>query len=265
MRKIILALAALAAFCATSASAQLVISRSQSGAVGNVVTATDPSGVSGKVVLQSVTMADSTGTTVSPSVAPVAAGTSSAGNPTPAGCDYNSTLPTYTTGQRAQVQCDNRGSINVSLTQQGTAVGTISGASDSYAPGNIGLSVGTTGRVFNGASWDRAFTCANTAQVSVTGGATTQIVALSGSTVIRVCSVALSMSAAGTVQWSYGTGTNCATGPTAIMAAMNLATGMPWALSAPTGGSLFRSAAGNALCLAAVTGNATGFITYAQY
>lgn len=118
--------------------------------------------------------------------------------------------------------------------------------------------------LFNGATWDRQFTCSNSAVVSVTAASTTQIVALSGSTVIRVCSFDLSISLTGTAKFLYGTGTNCAGAPADLTGAMNIATGGFNALSAAQG-SLFRGAAGNALCIAAVTGNVTGFVTYAQY
>lgn len=118
--------------------------------------------------------------------------------------------------------------------------------------------------VFNGASFDRNFTCSSSAAVSVTAGSTTEIVALSSAKVIRVCSLALSMSAAGTAQVVAGTGTNCGTATADLTGAMTLATGVPVALSAANG-SLLRTPASNALCVVAATGDVTGFISYAQY
>lgn len=130
---------------------------------------------------------------------------------------------------------------------------------------------GGTGRItgmapysFNGTTWDRNFTCPLSAVVNVTAGATTEIVALTASQVIRVCSFAVSMSAAGTAQFVYGTGTNCGTGTTSITGAIPLATGTPLELSAGLG-SLFRTASANALCVAAVTGNVVGFVSYVKY
>lgn len=117
---------------------------------------------------------------------------------------------------------------------------------------------------YNGASWDRVFTCSSTAVVAVTAGNTTEIVALSGSTQIRVCSLVISTSLAGTAQFVYGSGTNCGTGTTNITGAMNLATATPLAISSGNG-SVFRALAAKALCLSAVTGNVNGFVTYAQY
>jgi len=122
----------------------------------------------------------------------------------------------------------------------------------------------TAGLVFNGSTWDREFTCSNSAVVNVTAAATTQLVALSSSTNIRVCSVAITMSAAGTAQFVSGTGANCGTGTANVTGAFTLATGTPLALSAANG-SLFRAGASNALCLTAVTGNVTGVISYAQF
>ncbi|MCK9361859.1 hypothetical protein M0Q28_06595, partial [Patescibacteria group bacterium] len=102
------------------------------------------------------------------------------------------------------------------------------------------------------------------AVINVTAGATTQLVALSGSTVIRVCSYNVTASLAGTFTFVYGTGANCGTGTTALTGAMAIATAGSNGMSGMIG-SLFRGAAANALCLTAATGNMTGFVTYAQY
>lgn len=118
--------------------------------------------------------------------------------------------------------------------------------------------------IYNGATWDRSFYCNLTATVSVTAAATTQIIALSGTTKIRVCSFSVSMSAAGTAQWIQGTGANCGSTTANLTAATTLATGTPWTVAAGQG-AVFTGTAGNALCLAAVTGNVVGFVTYAQY
>jgi hypothetical protein len=136
------------------------------------------------------------------------------------------------------------------------------GSSTSSAQRPIGLS-----RIqnFNGATWDRQFTCASSAVVNVTAAATTQIVALSASTVIRVCSFTITGSAAATAAtWVYGTGANCGTGQVAITGAMLMPANGPVSATGMNG-SLFRGAAANALCLTAATGNVTGFVTYAQY
>lgn len=117
---------------------------------------------------------------------------------------------------------------------------------------------------FGGTTWERNFACPNTAVVNVTAAATTEIVSLTAAQVIRVCSMALTMSAAGTATIVNGTGTNCGTGTASLTGAMNLGTSVPLAMGSGYG-SVLRTASGNALCISAVTGNVTGFITYAKY
>lgn len=118
---------------------------------------------------------------------------------------------------------------------------------------------------FNGSTWDRQFTCPSTAVVNVAAAATTQIVALASSQIIRVCSFVISGDTlATTATFVYGTGSNCATGQVAITGAMRLQDEGNIAISSGSG-SVMRTAASNALCLTAATGAVTGFITYAQY
>lgn len=197
----------------------------------------------------------------------VAAGATDSGNPVKAGGVYSATLPTLTDGQRGNVQLTTKGELLATLSYSGTAIAGTTDNADGVAATSTANSLKVLSRpmIYNGASWDRAFACTNSASVNVTAGSTTQIVALSGSTTIRVCSVSIGISATGTVAVSYGTGTNCSTGTTTLVAAMPLATGTLWQQTAPSGGSLFRSAAANALCISAVTGNVTGAITYAQF
>jgi len=106
--------------------------------------------------------------------------------------------------------------------------------------------------------------CDSSAVVTVTAGNTTEIVSLTASRSIRVCSFSLSISLAGTAQWVTGTGTNCGSGTANLTGAYSIATG---ATAAQGGGmgELFKSPASNALCLAAVTGNITGVVSYAKY
>lgn len=197
----------------------------------------------------------------------VASGTADSGDPVKVGCVFNSTLPTISNLQRSDCQSGPDGSIRTAMVGTGSTVKTGIGTSAAFAYG-IGntsvLPVAVENFDWNGTLIDATFTCPNSAVVNVTAGNTTQIVALSGTTVIRVCSIAVSMSAAGTAGFYTGTGTNCGTGTTALIQDMTLATGTPLQLSAGNG-SLIRSSAGGALCVKAVTGNVTGFISYAQY
>jgi hypothetical protein len=196
----------------------------------------------------------------------VASGATDSGNPVKVGCKFNSTRPTFTDGQRGDCQIDTRGNLAVCLSTD--AGSSCNGAATLNTDGNAaavnGIRSGSFGFNYNSVTWDREFTCSNSAPVNVTAAATTQLVALASSQVIRVCSFVITESLAGTAKFVYGTGANCATGTTDITGAMVLATNASIQLSA-VNGSLFRTAASNALCLAAVTGNITGFVTYAQY
>jgi hypothetical protein len=123
----------------------------------------------------------------------------------------------------------------------------------------------TRNTVFSGTNWDRQLNCPNSAVINVTAAATTQIVALVAAQTIRICSFAISMSAAGTAKFVYGTGSNCGTGTTDMTAAMTLATGTPLTFGNANGGAALKTASANALCVVAVTGNVVGFVNYAQF
>lgn len=116
---------------------------------------------------------------------------------------------------------------------------------------------------FNGATWDRDFVCAQSAPVSTAGAGTAQIIALSGTTVIRVCHVSLSWDAAVDFRLVYGTGANCGTGTTNMTADYQNTT----ALALDFGNeSALRGAAGNAVCLVQTgAGNSGGVVSYAQF
>jgi hypothetical protein len=118
---------------------------------------------------------------------------------------------------------------------------------------------------YNGASFDREFTCPSSAVINVAAGATQEIVALTSSQIIRVCSIVISADTlATTATFSYGTGTTCGTGNVALTGAMRLQDEGNISISAENG-SLMRTAASNALCIAAATGAVTGFISYLKY
>lgn len=200
----------------------------------------------------------------------VASGVADSGNPVKTGCVFNSTLPTIANGQRADCQADASGN------PRATIMGLSVAGSDGVSNGSV-VVIGNqttqsaaarpfqTGKWnFNGSTWDRDFTCPNTAIVNVTAAATTEIVALTSAQTIRICSVAVSMSLAGSVTFTSGTGTNCGTGTTALSGVMTLATGTPLVLSGMNG-SILRPAVANAFCITAATGNVTGFVTYAKY
>lgn len=196
----------------------------------------------------------------------VASGAADSGNPVKVGGVYNTTYPTLTNGQRGDIQLSARSHILAAITDGGNTTSSVSGnPADAEANNNNALRVAPYSRIFNGSTWDRYFTCPNSAVVNVAAAATTQIVALSASTVIRVCSFVLTAdTAATTATFVYGTGANCGTGTTAITGAMRL---QDEGNISHTGGSgsALRGLAANALCLTAATGAVTGFVTYAQY
>jgi hypothetical protein len=109
--------------------------------------------------------------------------------------------------------------------------------------------------------------------INISSATTTQLVALSGSTVVYVCGYTAA-AGAGTnpsIQFEYGTGSTCGTGTTVITGAMatgvTVATGVPGPIFyAGPDATVFKTAAGAALC--AVTGGTTpnfqGYLSYVQ-
>lgn len=195
----------------------------------------------------------------------VASAATDSGNPVKIGGVYNTTTPTFTNGQRGDIQIGSRGAAHVQLLapDSGSAI-TANTPADGVANAGVALRTLSFNAQFNGSTWDRQVACTNTVAVSVTAAATTEIVPLTSAQVVRICSVALSMSAAGTLQFRYGTGTNCATGITNLSGVMTMATGTPLTIAEPVSGAL-RAPAGQAVCITAATGNVTGWVTYAKY
>lgn len=115
--------------------------------------------------------------------------------------------------------------------------------------------------------------CDKTAMANIATATDTQLVALSGSTIIYVCSAYIEIqgvaTTAGTLQLEYGTGTNCGTGKTAISPTFigSTTAGNPTVVPMSAGaGYLFKTTAGQALCaLSTTTTVQKVFITYAQF
>lgn len=107
--------------------------------------------------------------------------------------------------------------------------------------------------------------CRFTASVSVTAAATTEIVALTTGQRIRICSVAISMTATGTAKFVTGTGTNCGTGTADMTPAMTLATGAPLALNSGDNTYLLEAPVSQAICMTAATGNIAGWVRYQKF
>jgi hypothetical protein len=86
----------------------------------------------------------------------VADAAAASGNPVPAGGTYNSTLPTYTNGQRATAQFGTRGSLSVQIMGADSATPV---ANSSFADGasnsGSGLRSWSGNNIWNGSTWDR--------------------------------------------------------------------------------------------------------------
>lgn len=106
--------------------------------------------------------------------------------------------------------------------------------------------------------------CDSSAAISVAAAAVQEIVALTASQSIYVCSFVITGDTLATTgQFRYGTGTTCGTGTVNLTGAMR----MPdeGAITLSNDGYLFRTIASNAICISAVTGAITGFIEYTKF
>jgi hypothetical protein len=148
----------------------------------------------------------------------------------------------------------------------GLSNSTFSGFLGFQGGGQAGLA--TIPYLFNGSTWDRAIVCENTSTFSV-ASTTTQVIAASGSTKIRICSFDInpSTATAGSADIVYGTGTNCATGITTLTGAYTLPAAAvvditPATLSAT---SPLTTPASQAVCVRAASSTVNGFIVWEQH
>lgn len=86
-------------------------------------------------------------------VGSVAGATADSGNPVKVGAIYNATPPTYTTGQRTDLQATSRGETLVALAN-GSAQVSVSAPTDAQSVGTS-LWVANISRLFNGSNYDR--------------------------------------------------------------------------------------------------------------
>lgn len=192
-----------------------------------------------------------------------ASGAADSGNPVKVGGVFNTTPPTLTTGQRGDLQMTNRAETIVRLSASGALI-QAGNPSDGLSNGIQVHQFNSLNSNYNGSTWDRQFACTSQASATITAGSTTEVVALTASQVIRVCSFTIGMSASGTAKFVQGTGTNCGTGTADIMPATQISTGNVLALSGGNS-SVLRTSSGSALCVTAATGNAQVFVSYAKY
>jgi hypothetical protein len=114
-----------------------------------------------------------------------------------------------------------------------------------------------------GATWTPAPACTSRAAITLVGAGTTEIIAASGATSIRVCHLSLSAAGATNITLVQGTGVNCVTGPANVTGTYQnvLSMALPF-----EGRSLVTAGASQALCITSSAGvNAGGFVTYTQY
>ncbi len=107
--------------------------------------------------------------------------------------------------------------------------------------------------------------CDSSAQISLSTVTTTQAIALASNKSIYVCAMLINGAGATTAKLVYGTGTNCATGLTALTPAFTLATGSNVSIGNGLG-YLIKVPSGNALCVtnsAAIAANV--LVTYTQF
>lgn len=113
--------------------------------------------------------------------------------------------------------------------------------------------------------------CNSSASLQMTTATTTQIVALASGAKIRICAYAIQGSTtatATTLKLVYGTGTNCATGTTALTPAWNMpatSTSLPFREGAGVG-ELFQTPVSNALCATSTAAGTVNIrVTYTQF
>lgn len=160
-----------------------------------------------------------------------ASGATQAGNPVKIGGPFNTTQPTVTNGQAVDAQFSARGSFlvtpgvegfpvtmaansSVNVNQWGGAATTLgqkvsaSSVPVVLASDQSSFTIGSNITAVNGTT---AYGCGSQALFNLSGSGDTQIIALSGSTVIRICHIDFSTTAAEDVKLTTGTGSNCGT------------------------------------------------------
>lgn len=153
----------------------------------------------------------------------------------------------------------------------GVSTAEADGSSSTYTAiaGIAGVSqrIGVDPFWFNGTTQDRQFYCPNTSTFSV-ASTTTQFVAASGATKVRICSFSFnpSTTTAGSVDIVYGTGANCGTGTTTLTGAYTLpASAVVNIGPVGLGNGPLITPASQAVCVRTVTATVNGFFTWGQW
>jgi hypothetical protein len=187
-----------------------------------------------------------------------------------------STAPTAASSTVVPLAVNSGGALAIGSIVTPTNAVTI--ASNVVGPiGSSGSSVSAVGagllvvpRVYNGSTVDLAWYCNKVAKLSALAAATTQIVALSGTTKIYVCSAVISNNNATptTLKFVEGTGSNCGTGTADLSALMNIGatTTSPISIQYGASGALSTATAGDALCMTSSAASSLEItLTYQQF
>lgn len=201
-------------------------------------------------------------------------------------CNYTTSPGTISSGNINPLQCDTKGNLNVNInalagsatatTGLGTNISAVGGATgipnNGTLPATPTWPTNAAGGGCAGYTVGASAIARSTLVESVTANlALTQIVALTASKVIHICSVLTSWEAVtttGNISLSYGTGSNCASGNTYIYTVV-VGTGTAGgAVSIGNGESgIYDTASANELCVSSsfTGGTAIVTLTYAQY
>lgn len=91
----------------------------------------------------------------------IASGSTDSGNPVKVGGKYNSTLPSFTDGQRGDLQIGSRGALRVELYAAGTTTGFVGSADNADGAATSASAnkwpVLSRNTVYNGTTWDRMY------------------------------------------------------------------------------------------------------------
>lgn len=107
----------------------------------------------------------------------VAGAATDSGNPVKIGGVYNTTLPTYTNGQRTDLQVGSRGALNVTLFAPNTATGITAAAANDALGTVTSLIFMNYTYEYNGASWDRKKKPNNASRITSSAASTNGTVA----------------------------------------------------------------------------------------
>lgn len=112
---------------------------------------------------------------------------------------------------------------------------------------------------FNGVSLDPNFKCNTAVAISVAAAGTQQLSAPTAGKKARVCAMFLSVSTAGTLSFTEGTGATCGTGTTTIGGPMTLPVGMSPIIAGGSPGALITNVSGDGFCLVSGTAAVQGW------